>query len=172
VRAQADPATLTPALSRTVRALNPELPVSFRTLQQIFSSSLDQRRFSLAIFSVFAAVALTLAVMGVYSVMAYAVAERTKEIGVRMALGASIKDILILVMRQGGKLIATGATLGVIGSLLLTRLLTSMLYGVSAADPATFAGVALSLVGVALLACYIPARRATKVDPMVALRLE
>ncbi|MBO0725198.1 MAG: ABC transporter permease [Blastocatellia bacterium] len=172
VRAQADPATLTPALSRTVRALNPELPVSFRTLQQIFSSSLDQRRFSLVIFSVFAAVALTLAVMGVYSVMAYAVAERTKEIGVRMALGAPVKDILILVMRQGGKLIATGATLGVIGSLLLTRLLTSMLYGVSAADPATFAGVALSLAGVALLACYIPARRAAKVDPMVALRRE
>ncbi|HEY7183803.1 MAG TPA: ABC transporter permease, partial [Blastocatellia bacterium] len=172
VRAQADPATLTPALSRTVRALNPELPVSFRTLQQIFSSSLDQRRFSLVVFSVFAAVAFTLAVMGVYSVMAYAVAERTKEIGVRMALGASIKDILILVMRQGGKMIAIGATLGVIGSLLLTRLLTGMLYGMSAADPATFAGVALSLVGVALLACYIPARRATKVDPMGALRLE
>jgi putative ABC transport system permease protein len=172
VRAQADPAALTPALGRTVRALNPELPVSFRTLQQIFSSSLDQRRFSLVIFAVFAAVALTLAVMGAYSVMAYAVAERTKEIGVRMALGASIKDILILVMRQGGMLIATGAALGVIGSLLLTRLLTSMLYGVSAADPATFAGVALSLVGVALLACYVPARRATRVDPMVALRLE
>jgi predicted permease len=172
VRAQTDPATLTPALSRTVRALNPELPVSFRTLQQIFSSSLDQRRFSLVIFSVFAAVALTLAVMGVYSVMAYAVTERTKEIGVRMALGAPVKDILILVMRHGGRLIATGATLGFIGSFLLTRLLTSMLYGVSAADPATFVGVALSLIGVALLACYIPARRATKVDPMIALRRE
>ncbi|MBO0860243.1 MAG: ABC transporter permease [Chloracidobacterium sp.] len=172
VRAQADPATLTPALSRTVRAINPELPVSFRTLQQIFSSSLDRRRFSLIIFSIFAAVALTLAVIGVYGVMAYAVAERTKEIGVRMALGASIKDILILVMRQGGELIATGSTLGVIGSLLLTRLLTSMLYGVGAADPATFACVALSLAGVALLACYVPARRATKADPMLALRQE
>src|SRR6266540_5557354 len=172
VRAQADPATLTPSLSRTVRALNSELPVSFRTLQQIFSSSLDQRRFSLVIISVFAAVAIALAVMGVYGVMAYAVAERTKEIGVRMALGATVGDVLKLVMGQGGKLIAAGATLGVIGSLLLTRLLASLLYGVSATDPTTFAGVALSLVGVALLAALVPARRATKVDPMVALRRE
>jgi putative ABC transport system permease protein len=172
VRAQADPATLRSSLSRTVRALNSELPVSFRTLQQIFSSSLDQRRFSLVIISVFAAVAIALAVMGVYGVMAYAVAERTKEIGVRMALGATIGDVLKLVMGQGGKLIAAGVTLGVIGSLLLTRLLASLLYGVSATDPTTFAGVALSLVGVALLAALIPARRATKVDPMVALRCE
>jgi ABC-type antimicrobial peptide transport system permease subunit len=172
VRAQADPATLTPSLSRTVRALNSELPVSFRTLQQIFSSSLDQRRFSLVIISVFAAVAIALAVMGVYGVMAYAVAERTKEIGVRMALGATVGDVLKLVMGQGGKLIAAGATLGVIGSFLLTRLLASLLFGVSATDPTTFAGVALSLVGVALLAALVPARRATKVDPMVALRCD
>jgi putative ABC transport system permease protein len=172
VRAQADPATITPALSRTARALNPELPVSFRTIQQIFSSSLDRRRFSLVVFSAFAAVALALAVMGVYGVMAYAVAERTKEIGVRMALGATVVDVLKLVMGQGGKLIAAGVTLGVIGSLLLTRLLASLLYGVSATDPATFAGVALLLVGVALLAALVPARRATKVDPMVALRTE
>jgi predicted permease len=172
VRAQSDPATITPALRRTTRALNPELPVSFRTIQQIFSSSLDRRRFSLVIFSVFAAVALALAVMGVYGVMAYAVAERTKEIGVRLALGATVGDVLRLVMGQGGKLIAAGATLGVIGSLLLTRLLASLLYGVSVTDPATFAGVALLLVGVALLAALVPARRATKVDPMVALRCE
>jgi len=172
VRAQANPATLTTSLSRTVRALNSELPVSFRTLQQIFSSSLDQRRFSLVIISVFAAVAIALAVMGVYGVMAYAVAERTKEIGVRMALGATVGDVLKLVMGQGGKLIAAGVTLGVIGSLSLTRLLASLLYGVSATDPTTFAGVALSLVGVALLAAFVPARRATKVDPMIALRCE
>jgi ABC-type antimicrobial peptide transport system permease subunit len=172
VRAQADPATLTPALSRTARSLNPELPVSFRTIQQIFSSSLDRRRFSLVIFSVFAAVALALSVMGVYGVMAYAVAERTKEIGVRIALGATVGDVLRLVMAQGGKLIAAGATLGVIGSLLLTRLLASLLYGVSPTDPATFAGVALLLVGVALLAALVPARRATKVDPINAIRCE
>jgi putative ABC transport system permease protein len=155
-----------------VRALNSELPVSFRTLQQIFSSSLDRRRFSLVIFSAFAAVAIALAVMGVYGVMAYAVAERTKEIGVRMALGATVGDVLKLVLGQGGKLIAAGATLGVIGSLLLTRLLASLLYGVSATDPTTFAGVALLLVGVALLAALVPARRATKVDPMIALRCD
>ncbi len=171
-RAQADPATLTAAMSRTVRALNPELAISFRTLQQIFSSSLDRRRFSLVVFSVFAAVALALAVMGIYGVMAYAVAERTKEIGVRMALGATAGAILRLVMGHGGKLIAAGAALGVIGSLLLTRLLASLLYGVSVTDPATFAVVALSLVGVALVAALVPARRATKVDPMVALRCE
>jgi ABC-type antimicrobial peptide transport system permease subunit len=172
VRAQSDPATLTPALRQTARALNSELPVSFRTLQQIFSSSLDQRRFSLVIFAVFASVALALAVMGVYGVMAYAVAERTKEIGVRMALGATVGDVLKLVMGQGGRLIAIGVALGGAGSLFLTRLLTSLLYSVSATDPMTFAGVALLLAGVALVACYLPARRATKVDPMIALRCE
>jgi predicted permease len=172
VRAQADPATLTPALRQTVRALNSELPVSFRTLQQIFSSSLDQRRFSLIIFAVFAAVAISLAVMGIYGVMAYAVAERTKEIGVRMALGATVGDILKLVIGQGGRLIAVGVALGLVGSLFLTRLLTSLLYGVSATDPLTFVLIALLLALVALLACWIPARRATKVDPMVALRYE
>jgi len=170
VRAQAGPATLTPALRQTAHALNSELPVSFRTLQQIFSSSLDQRRFSLVIFAVFAAVALALAVMGIYGVMAYAVAERTKEIGVRMALGATVGDILKLVIGQGGKLIAVGVTLGVAGSLFLTRLLASLLYGVSATDPLTFAVIALLLTAVALLACYVPARRATKVDPLIALR--
>src|SRR5262249_48109305 len=114
VRAQADPAMLTPAMRRTAHALDSELPVSFRTLQQNFSPSLDQRRFSLVIFAVFAAVALTLAVMGVYGMMAYVVAERTKEIGVRMALGATVGDILKLVMGQGGKLIAVGVALGVV----------------------------------------------------------
>ncbi len=172
VRAQADPATLTPALRQTVRRLNTELPVSFRTLQQIFSSSLDRRRFSLVIFAVFAAVALALAVMGIYGVMAYAVAERTKEIGVRMALGATVGDVLKLVIWQAGRLIAAGVALGVVGSLFLTRLLTSLLYGVSATDPTTFACVALLLAVVALLACWIPARRATKVDPMIALRCD
>jgi putative ABC transport system permease protein len=172
VRAQADPATLTPALRQTVRALDAELPVNFRTLREIFSSSLDHRRFSLIVFAVFAAVALALAVMGIYGVMAYAVAERTREIGVRVALGATVGDILRLVMGQGGRLIAVGVMLGVAGSLALTRLLASLLFGVSATDPLVFAAVALLLAAVAVLACYVPARRAAKVDPMIALRCE
>jgi len=172
VRAQSAPAAITPAMRQTVRAINSELPVKFRTVREIFYSSLDHRRFSLVIFAVFAAVALTLAVIGIYGVMAYAVTERTKEIGVRMALGATVGDILKLVIEQGGKLIIAGVATGIAGSLFLTRLLTSLLYGIGATDPTTFASVTLLLVGVALLACWIPARRATKVDPMVTLRCE
>jgi ABC-type antimicrobial peptide transport system permease subunit len=174
VRAQADPATLTPAMRQTVRALNSELPVSFRTLQQIFASSLDRRRFSLVVFAVFAAVALALAVMGIYGVMAYAVAERTKEIGIRMALGATVGDILRLVLGQGMRLVAVGVGAGLAGAgaLILTRLMESLLFGVGATDPLTFAGVAVLLALVALVACYVPTRRAAKVDPIVALRTE
>src|SRR5262245_27471999 len=172
VRAQSPPATITPALRQTVRALNSELPVRFRMVREIFSSSLDHRRFSLVIFAVFATIALMLAVMGIYGVMAYAVAERTREIGVRMALGAKRGDIIKLVIGQGGKLVVAGVAIGIAGSLSLTRLRKSLLYGIGATDPTTFAGVTFLLVGVASLACWIPARRATKVDPMVTLRCE
>jgi putative ABC transport system permease protein len=171
-RSQADSGALVSAMRRVVQSMDDQIPITFRTLEQIFSTSLDSRRFSLVIFGVFASVALLLAAMGIYGVMSYTVSQRTQEIGIRIALGASAKNVLGLTMGQGLKLTMIGVALGGIGALALTRLLASLLFGVSATDPATFAGIALLLTSVALLACYLPARRATKVDPMVALRYE
>ncbi|HEX8088172.1 MAG TPA: ABC transporter permease [Blastocatellia bacterium] len=172
VRAQVDPATLIPAMRQAVEALNPELPANFRTLEQVFSSSLDARRFSLVTFSVFAVAALMLAVMGIYGVISYAVTQRTQEIGIRIALGAQGRDVLKLVVGQGLTLALIGISMGLVAAFGLTRLMASLLYGVSATDPAIFTAISLLLAGVALLASYIPARRATRVDPMVALRYE
>ena len=171
-RSRVDTSALVPAMRGVVQSMDDQIPINFRTLEQIFSSSLDSRRFSLVIFGVFASVALVLAAMGIYSVMSYTVSQRTQEIGIRMALGANVPDILGLVMGQGLKLMIVGVALGCIGAAALTRLLESMLFGVSATDPVTFVGIALLLTSLALVACYFPARRATKVDPMVALRYE
>ncbi|MGH9874523.1 MAG: FtsX-like permease family protein, partial [Pyrinomonadaceae bacterium] len=172
VRAAVPPSSLVPAMRQTVRSLDPELPVDFRTLDQIVSSSLDQRRFSLVIFGVFGAVALLLAAMGIYGVTTYAVAQRTQEIGIRMALGARMTDVLKLILRSAMTLALIGAAIGLAGALALTRLMNALLFGVTPTDLPTFAVVALCLIAVALIACYIPARRATKVDPLVALRYE
>lgn len=171
-RAGSEPAALISAMRGQLQSLNPEVVSDFRTLEQIFSSSLDNRRFSLVLFGVFAIVALLLAVMGIYSVMAYAVTERTNEIGIRIALGAQTIDVLRLIMRQGIGLAATGLAIGLAASFALTRWLESFLYEVSTTDLMTFTLVSLLLTGVALLACFVPARRATKVDPMIALRYE
>jgi putative ABC transport system permease protein len=171
-RGAANPAALTSQMRRELHALDAEAVSDFRTLEQIFSSSLDDRRFSLVLFSVFAIVALLLSVTGIYSVMAYAVTERTNEVGIRIALGAQTKDVLKLIMRQGLRLAASGLAIGLAASLALTRMLESFLYEVSATDVMTFIFVSSILAGVALLACYVPARRATKVDPMIALRYE
>jgi putative ABC transport system permease protein len=172
VRAQADPATLMPALRAEVQSLNPEALVNVSTLEQVFSSSLDQRRFSLVIFGIFAVVALLLAAAGIYGVMSYAVSQRTQEIGVRIALGAQSHDVVLLVIKQGLTLALAGVLLGLGGAWALLRVIKDMLFGVSTADPLTFLGIAFVLTLVALLACWLPARRAAKVDPLVALRYE
>jgi putative ABC transport system permease protein len=172
VRAQVAPAALVTSMRQVVRSLDSQLPVSFKTLDQVFASSLDQRRFSLVIFGVFGLVALLLAAMGIYGVTSYAVAQRTQEIGIRMALGARMSDVLKLVLRSGMSLALIGAALGVAGAFAATRVMSNLLFGVAPTDFATFTAVVVVLVVVAFVACYIPARRATKVDPLVALRYE
>jgi putative ABC transport system permease protein len=172
VRGQAEPGALTAAMRRTLQAVSPEIPATYRTLAQVFSSSLDSRRFNLVLFGIFAVVALALAVMGIYSVLAYRVAQHTREIGIRMALGAQRRDVLQLIVVNGLSLAGIGVAIGLAGALAARKFIASLLYGISATDPLTLAGLALLLLLVALLACWIPARRATRVDPMVALRYE
>jgi putative ABC transport system permease protein len=171
--ASADPTGLVPQVRREVQAVDSEQPVAnVRTMEQVIGASVAQPRFTATLFLVFAAVALVLASIGIYGVMAYSVTERTKEFGILMAVGAQQRDVLRMVLGQGLKLAVIGIGVGLLATVPLTRVLLSQLYGMSAADPLTFAGVALLLLAVALLACYIPALRATKVDPMVALRHE
>jgi len=172
VRAQVEPSASVPAMRETVHSLDPQLPLNFRTLDQVFSSSLDQHRFSLVIFGVFGTTALLLAAMGIYGVTTYAVAQRTQEIGIRMALGARMSDVLKLVLKNGMSLALIGAAVGVAGAFATTRVMSSLLFGVAPTDLATFTSVVVVLLVVAFVACYIPARRATKVDPLVALRYE
>jgi putative ABC transport system permease protein len=143
-----------------------------QTMEEIISGSLAERRFTMLLLIIFASTALVLAAVGTYGVMSYAVSRRTHELGVRLALGASRSEILRLVVWEGIVLAAIGAAVGLTAALGLTRLMASLLYGVRPADPATLAAVSLLLAGIALLACYIPAWRATKVDPLVALRYE
>jgi putative ABC transport system permease protein len=141
-------------------------------MEDLLADSVATQRFSLSMFGGFSALALLLAAMGVYGVVAYTVAERTPEIGIRIALGAQRRDVLRLILAQGLKPLVIGSGAGIIVALALGRALSSLLFGVSSTDPLTFAGIALLFIFVALLACWIPARRATKVDPLVALRHE
>jgi putative ABC transport system permease protein len=152
--------------------LNPEIPAKFGTFSQIYSASLASRRFNVILVGFFGITALLLATAGVFGVMAYSVSRRTREIGVRVALGADRSDVLRMILGQGLRTIFIGVAIGIAGSLALTRTVASLLFGVTPTDPLTFGGVTLLLVGAALAACYIPARRATKVDPLVALRYE
>ena len=171
VRTTTDPLSLTAAVRRQVFEIDNEQPVAeVATMEQLLATSLSQSRLSALLLAIFGAVALILAAVGVYGVMSYAVTERAHEIGVRMALGAARRDVLWLVISRGMSLAGAGVLVGLAGALALTRLMKTLLFSVSATDPLTFSAIALLLAVVALLACWIPARRATKVDPMVALR--
>jgi predicted permease len=168
----ADTRLVTSAARGILQDLDPEIPAKFRTFSQVYSASLGSRRFNVILIGFFGITALLLATAGVFGVMAYSVSRRTREIGVRLALGAGSGDVLRMILSQGLRTIFVGVAIGIAGSLALTRTVESLLFGVTATDPLTFGGVTLLLVGAALLACFLPARRATKVDPMVALRYE
>jgi putative ABC transport system permease protein len=173
VRTEAEPLSLVSAVRAQIAVLNKDQAVfNVRTMEQAVTQSIAPRRFSMLLLTVFALVALALASLGIYGLLSYAVAQRTREIGVRMALGAQSGDVVKLVMGQGMKHALIGVAIGLVASLALTRTMKTLLFGVSATDPITFAAIALLLTVVALLACWIPARRATKVDPLIALRSE
>jgi putative ABC transport system permease protein len=172
LRGQGDAATLIAAMRREGHAMDPDMPAKFQTLTELVAASLDNRRFSMLMVGVFAGSALVLAMVGLYGVMAYITSQRTHEIGIRMALGAQRFDMLRMIFRQSFTLVLAGVTLGILASIGLTRVLGTMLYGVGATDVVTYAGVVGLLIVAAAFASYLPARRAMKVDPMVALRYE
>ncbi|HKQ92034.1 MAG TPA: ABC transporter permease [Blastocatellia bacterium] len=171
VRSNLPRESLIPAVKNVVKEMDPNLPITHvETMREVIAESVWQPRLYATLFAVFSVVALTLAAVGIYGVMSYAVTARTNEIGIRMALGAERRHVLKLVVGHGMALALGGVGVGLAGALLLTRLMKTLLFGVSATDPLTFAGVSLLLFSVALLACYLPARKATQVDPLVALR--
>jgi putative ABC transport system permease protein len=173
IRAESDPTNLAAAVRREVKAIDPDQPVAaVKTMDEWMSTAVAGPRYRTSLLGLFALVALILAATGIYGVMSYSVTQRTHEIGVRMALGARRLDVLKLVVRQGMSLVSVGVFIGLIAAFALTRVMSSLLFEVTPKDPLTFIAVALFLALVAFVACYIPARRATKVDPLVALRYE
>ena len=171
VRASGDPTQIVAAIRGQIRAEDKEMPIfNLQIMERLVDKSVAPRRFNMLLLGVFALVGLALAGVGLYGLMSYTVTQRTREIGVRMAMGARRADVLRLVVGEGMKPALIGALLGLGGALALTRLMKTLLFGVSSTDPLTFIVIAALLLGVALLACWIPARQATKVDPMVALR--
>jgi putative ABC transport system permease protein len=170
-RSDADVKATKEALTATVHSINPELPVfNVRTMAELMSASMARRQFSLFLMSVFAVSALLLAALGIYGVMAFVVGQRAQEFGLRLALGAKPRDIIGLAFRPGLILTATGTIVGLGASIIVTRLMSSLLFGVSASDPITFAVVPVLLGLVTMAACFLPARRATRVSPMEVLK--
>jgi putative ABC transport system permease protein len=173
IRTHGDPSSIAAAARNVIQTLDSEQPIAdVRTMQSLLADSVARARFNTMLLTVFAVVALALAAVGIYGVMSYAVTQRTHELGLRMALGAQSSHVLSLIVRQGMMMAVAGVAIGLGAAFALTRILTTLLYGVSATDPLTFSVIALLLTSIALLACYLPARRATRVDPMVALRYE
>jgi putative ABC transport system permease protein len=168
-----DPHGLTSAVTRTIQSIDRELPVfGVKTMDEYLASSVAAPRFNTTLLSIFASVALVLTIVGLYGVMSYSVAQRTSEIGIRMALGAQSSDVMKMVIRQGFKMVLIGLGIGLIVAFALMRIMASLLFGITTKDPITFGIVTCLLMLVALLACYLPARRATKVDPLIALKYE
>lgn len=173
IKTISEPRSLISAVTKEVAAMDPDVPLfEVKSMEEFMSASVAAPRFNTTLLSIFAAVALVLTVVGLYGVMSYSVAQRTNEIGIRLALGAQSRDVLLMVVKQGSTLILVGLVIGLASAYALTRLIASLLFGITTKDPLTFAAVAVLLAIVALLACYVPALRATKVDPMEALRCE
>jgi putative ABC transport system permease protein len=173
VRTHGDPLSIVGGVRKEVQAIDPDQPIAaVRPMTEWVESSVAAPRYRTTLLALFAALAMVLAATGIYGVMSYSVAQRTHEIGVRMALGARRADVLKLVVRQGMLLAIVGVIVGLLGAFALTRVMSSLMFGVTTKDPITFVAVSLLLVGVAFIACFVPARRATKVDPLVALRYE
>jgi putative ABC transport system permease protein len=171
VRSTSDPLRLVPAVRRQVLAVDADQPIyNIKTMENVFSESIAAPNVITSLLGIFAAVALILAAIGVYSVMSYSVAQRTHELGVRMALGAQHQHVLRMILGNGLKLVLIGVGIGVTAAFAVTRVISNLLFGVTATDPPIFVGVPVLLIVVAILASYLPARRALKVDPIVALR--
>jgi putative ABC transport system permease protein len=173
VRTAGDPSILARPLAETVRSIDPDLPAyNVKTVEEYLDGTIAIPRFNSMLLGIFAGLALVLTAVGLYGVISYGVAQRTHEIGIRMALGAQPTEMMRLIVRQGLRLALLGVGLGLVAALAFTHFLSSLLFGVTATDPVSFATVVVTLLAVVLLACYVPARRAMRVDPMVALRYE
>jgi putative ABC transport system permease protein len=173
VRTEREPTTIVSAARRAIRDVDPTVAVrSIQTMEDVMSEAIAPARWSTTLLGIFAGVALVIAVLGVFGVLSFLVTQRTRELGIRIALGAAPARVRRMVVARGLRLVGVGVVLGLVGAAMLTRFMASLLYGVTATDPTTFAGVAGILVAAALLASYLPARRATRVDPLLALRAE
>jgi putative ABC transport system permease protein len=173
IRTSVEPTSLTEPLRQAIWKVDPDQPMwKIRTVKFLVDRNTADRKFLMALMGIFAMLALLLTSIGLYGVVSYLVNQRTQEIGIRMALGAQVADIMTMILKQGMVMVLTGVALGLAAAWMLTRLMSRLLYQVSATDPATFSSIALLLIVVAFFACFIPARRATRVDPLTALRYE